>query len=144
MFKWVIARIQPNGIRDKREDALQNSAITISWQGNDVAVSATDDSQAPVNIGADCGYRSRLRSDPQLFEARLTPPPPRATRPTFAIRPVNKTHTRRILMEIDMTRPVVFASDCTPCSECGEPVCPVCDDHYAECACPGPHSEAED
>ena len=35
-----------NGIRDKREDAPQNSAITISWQGNDVAVSASDDSHA--------------------------------------------------------------------------------------------------
>ena len=45
-LKWVIARMQPNGIRDKREDAPQNSAITISWQGNDVAVSTTDDSQA--------------------------------------------------------------------------------------------------
>ena len=45
-LKWVIARMQPNGIRDKKEDAPQNSAITISWQGNDVAVSTTDDSQA--------------------------------------------------------------------------------------------------
>ena len=46
VLKWVIARMQPNGIRDKREDAPQNSAITISWKGNDVAVSASDDSQA--------------------------------------------------------------------------------------------------
>ena len=45
-LKWVIARMQPNGIRDKREDAPQNSAITISWQGNDVAVSTAEDSQA--------------------------------------------------------------------------------------------------
>ena len=45
-LKWVIARMQPNGIRDKREDAPQNQAITISWQGNDVAVSSVDDSQA--------------------------------------------------------------------------------------------------
>jgi hypothetical protein len=29
VLKWVIARMQPNGIRDKREDAPQNSAITI-------------------------------------------------------------------------------------------------------------------
>jgi hypothetical protein len=34
--------MQPNGIRDKREDAPQNSAITISWQGNDVEVAPTD------------------------------------------------------------------------------------------------------
>ena len=26
---------QPNGIKDKREDAPQNQAITISWQGSD-------------------------------------------------------------------------------------------------------------
>jgi hypothetical protein len=38
--------MQPNGIRDKKEDAPQNSAITISWQGNDVAVSTAEDSQA--------------------------------------------------------------------------------------------------
>ena len=74
VLKWVIARMQPNGIRDKRENAPQNSA-TISWQGNDVAVSAADDSQAPVNIGADCGYRPRLRGYRQLFEAPATPPP---------------------------------------------------------------------
>ena len=29
VLKWVIARMQLNGIRDKREDAPQNSAITI-------------------------------------------------------------------------------------------------------------------
>ena len=46
VLKWVIARMQPNGIRDKREDAPQNSAITMSWQGNDVAVSSAEDSQA--------------------------------------------------------------------------------------------------
>jgi hypothetical protein len=44
VLKWVIARMQPNGIKDKREDALQNQAITISWQGSDVAVSTTDNS----------------------------------------------------------------------------------------------------
>lgn len=36
---------------------------------------------------------------------------------------------------------VVFADDCQPCEQCGEPVCPHCEDHYSECACPGPHSE---
>ena len=53
-------------------------------QGNDVAVSAADDSQAPVNIGADCGYRPRLRSDRPVFKAPLTPPPPDAAAATFA------------------------------------------------------------
>ena len=45
VLKWVIARMQPNGIRDKKEDAPQSQAITItiSWQGNDVAVSSTTD-----------------------------------------------------------------------------------------------------
>lgn len=33
---------------------------------------------------------------------------------------------------------VVFADDCKPCPSCGEPVCHVCDDHYADCSCPGP------
>jgi len=88
VLKWVIARMQPNGIRDKREDAPQNSAITISWQGNDVAVSAADDSQAPVNIGADYGYRPRWRSDRPVFKAPPTPPPPDAAAATFAIDPI--------------------------------------------------------
>jgi hypothetical protein len=38
---------------------------------------------------------------------------------------------------------VVEASDCKHCSECHELVCPVCDDHYADCACPGPHQDDE-
>ncbi len=33
---------------------------------------------------------------------------------------------------------VVYASDCEPCDMCGEPVCAKCEDHYAECECPGP------
>ena len=31
VFKWVITRMQPNGIRDKKEDAPQNSAINKIW-----------------------------------------------------------------------------------------------------------------
>ncbi len=34
--------------------------------------------------------------------------------------------------------PVVSAGDCRPCPCCGEPKCPTCGDHYAECPCPGP------
>ena len=30
-FKWGITRMQPNGIRDKKEDAPQNSAINKIW-----------------------------------------------------------------------------------------------------------------
>lgn len=37
-LKWTFARLQPNGIRDRKEDAPQQSAITISWAGGDVAV----------------------------------------------------------------------------------------------------------
>lgn len=33
---------------------------------------------------------------------------------------------------------VVCAADCTPCPDCGEPVCPKCAEHYADCECPGP------
>ena len=38
---------------------------------------------------------------------------------------------------------VRFASDCKPCPDCGEPFCVVCQQHYADCQCPGP-SNAED
>jgi hypothetical protein len=42
-LKWTLARTQPYGIRDKREDApQQQSAITISWAGGDVAVSGKE------------------------------------------------------------------------------------------------------
>ena len=43
----------------------------------------------------------------------------------------------------DGWKQVVFASDCTPCPDCGEPVCPVCKTHYAECNCPGPTQDDE-
>lgn len=33
---------------------------------------------------------------------------------------------------------VVFASDCKLCEMCEEPVCYICDEHYADCDCPGP------
>jgi site-specific DNA-cytosine methylase len=36
---------------------------------------------------------------------------------------------------------IVFASDCEECECCGEPICPRCNDHYADCPCPGPNSE---
>jgi hypothetical protein len=35
--------------------------------------------------------------------------------------------------------PVVAAADCTRCECCGEALCPRCQDHYADCPCPGPH-----
>ena len=36
---------------------------------------------------------------------------------------------------------IVYASDCYPCPDWGEPVCPICHIHYAECDCPGPNFE---
>jgi len=39
-LKWTTARNQPHGVRDKKEDAPQQQAITISWAGGDVDVSA--------------------------------------------------------------------------------------------------------
>ena len=41
-LKWTFARTQPYGLRDKREDAPQQSAITISWAGGDVAVTGKE------------------------------------------------------------------------------------------------------
>ena len=40
-------------------------------------------------------------------------------------------------------RKVTFAHDCSACEMCEEPVCPVCEVHYAECGCPGPHQDDE-
>lgn len=45
---------------------------------------------------------------------------------------------------LDFNRDVVFADECFPCDYCGEPICPVCEEHYAECPCPGPFSEPEE
>ena len=41
-------------------------------------------------------------------------------------------------MEMDNWKVVVFSADCPPCSLCEEPVCVVCEVHYADCDCPGP------
>ena len=42
-LKWTLARTQPYGIRDRKEDApQQQSAITISWAGGDVAVTGKE------------------------------------------------------------------------------------------------------
>ena len=47
-LKWTAARNQPFGIRDKKEDQPSSSAITISWAGGDVAVSATEEEEEVV------------------------------------------------------------------------------------------------
>lgn len=36
---------------------------------------------------------------------------------------------------------VVLAAECAPCLLCGEPLCGVCGEHYADCECPGPHQD---
>lgn len=48
---------------------------------------------------------------------------------------------------------VITAADCEPCEDCGDLLCPVCvatvpshdgyGQHYANCACPGPHQDDE-
>lgn len=47
-------------------------------------------------------------------------------------------------MMIDWTLPVKTAADMAECPCCGEPYCPECEAHYAECRHPGPHSEPQD
>ena len=39
-LRWTLARSQPHGIRDKREDTPQAQSITISWAGGDTAIDA--------------------------------------------------------------------------------------------------------
>ena len=39
-LKWTTGRAQPHGIRDRKEDAPEQQAITISWAGGDIDVSA--------------------------------------------------------------------------------------------------------
>lgn len=54
---------------------------------------------------------------------------------------------RHIVMEGDIAvewRKVVYASDCKLCDMCEEPVCAYCETHYADCECPGPHSDEDE
>lgn len=44
---------------------------------------------------------------------------------------------------INWDLPVKFAADCVPCEACGEPWCPECGCHYADCQHPGPHADVE-
>ena len=38
-LKWTFARIQPYGLRDKKEDAsVNNGSITLSWNQGEVTV----------------------------------------------------------------------------------------------------------
>ena len=37
-LKWTTGRAQPHGIRDRKEDAPEQQAITISWAGGDIDV----------------------------------------------------------------------------------------------------------
>ena len=38
---------------------------------------------------------------------------------------------------------VVHAAECDECDMCGEPICWICEEHYADCDCPGPMQEDE-
>lgn len=48
------------------------------------------------------------------------------------------------LRTTDWALPVLWAADCPPCPDCGEPWCDECQDHYADCHHPGPMSEPEE
>lgn len=39
--------------------------------------------------------------------------------------------------------PIVHADELPPCQFCGEPFCPLHDQHYWECPCVGPHDAEE-
>jgi len=51
-LKWTLGRNQPWGVRDKKEEAPQQQAITISWAGGDIAVNAHDDDSVVVEAQA--------------------------------------------------------------------------------------------
>ena len=41
-LKWTFARIQPYGLRDKKEDQPTNNSITISWDSGEPVVEPAD------------------------------------------------------------------------------------------------------
>jgi hypothetical protein len=51
-LKWTLGRNQPWGVRDKKEEAPQQQAITISWAGGDIAVNAHDEDSVVVEAQA--------------------------------------------------------------------------------------------
>lgn len=62
----------------------------------------------------------------------------------FGAHDVGAPHQRRRLWVVAY-RPFQFAHECEPCDCCGdEPWCARHDDHYADCACIGPHSALVD
>ncbi len=46
-----------------------------------------------------------------------------------------------VRMILDGWQPIVMAGECDECGSCGELVCPACQEHYADCPCPGPSSD---
>ena len=39
---------------------------------------------------------------------------------------------------------IKFAADLPDCPDCGESWCPDCEQHFADCACPGPMNAEEE
>jgi hypothetical protein len=39
-LRWTLARSQPHGIRDRKDDVVAQQAITISWAGGEVVAEA--------------------------------------------------------------------------------------------------------
>ena len=47
-------------------------------------------------------------------------------------------------MKINFDLPVKCADEFDPCEMCGEPYCAECDEHYYDCAHPGPDSDPDE
>lgn len=47
-------------------------------------------------------------------------------------------------MKVDWNLPVKCVDECVVCDCCDEPWCPECDEHYTDCAHPGPTSEPDE
>lgn len=49
------------------------------------------------------------------------------------------------MAKIDFKLPVKLAAEMVPCPDgCDEPYCLLHSEHYADCPCPGPHSDPEE
>ena len=46
-------------------------------------------------------------------------------------------------MKNNKWKKVVCAYECDECECCGEPYCNECNEHYADCKCPGPTMEPD-
>lgn len=119
------------------KDLLQQFVEAVypdSWDKQDelfeaimnINMGATEDSEAGVDPYLDLGLMEYRR----VFEATGEAPV------------IDLGGLQRLIDESNFAKEgwvrVVLAAECQDCPECGEPVCPTCHDHYADCECPGP------